>query len=693
MKVALIGNPNIGKSTLFNRLTGLSQRIGNYTGTTVEKREGSLEIEDEKIRLYDLPGTYTIYPKSKDEEIVYDVLGNPQHPDYPDKIVVMGHPLQLKRSLLLYFQVLDLGLPTVFVLNMMDEVDETKVTIDYQALQQAIGSELVLMSAKKGEGIADLKQAITKDLKVADKKFSTPLLYKKACAQISQQFDCASEYIAWQFLAQPSPKHLSAKELVELAQIKKEHRIVSERCQISETLERYQYIDRIIAQTVKRTEETQDSLTNKLDKILMHPIWGYVIFFGLLLLIFQAIYNWSAVPMDFIDGSFGDLQTFLQEKLGDSPLASLLVNGIVPGIGGVVIFVPQIVILIFFLMLLEESGYISRVVFLMDKWMRPFGLNGKSVVPLISGVACAIPGIMAARNIENNKERMISILVTPFVTCAARLPVYAILIALVIPEITFFGFNLQGLTLMALYLLGFVAAFIFAYVFKKNMKSDYKSYLIMELPKYQIPAPRNLLLGLWEKVSAFIFGAGKIILAVSIVIWVLSSFGFGEKFNNAEQIIGEQAVENQWTQAEQDHHLESFKLEHSLLGDFGKTVQPVFAPMGYDWKISIGVLSSFAAREVFVGTMASIYSIGSDSEDENKIMERMRKEKRSDGTPVFSLATGLSLLIFYAFAMQCMSTMAVVHSETRSWKWVAIQWVAMSGTAYVLATLVYQLLK
>ena len=692
LKIALIGNPNVGKSTLFNRLTGLTQRIGNYPGTTVDKRVGKLMVGDRIIRLYDFPGTYSLYPKSADEEVVFDILSNPNHPDFPDQIYVIGHPLRLNRSFLLYSQVKDLGLPVRFVLNMVDEVERHHKTLNKRVLQDFVGDTIFYTNARNGEGLDALKNSFIGDIQVVESAFEIPLLYTKGVNQIKKKFEIEDNYLAFQYLAQPNIQHLKEFENAEIQAIRKENHVVPARMQIAETINRYQIIDKVVDKAVLSQKETNKSLTEKLDEIFTHAIWGYVIFFALLFLIFQAIYTWSGIPMDWIDGFFANLQSVSRSFLGNGPLAGLIADGIIPGIGGVVIFVPQITILIFFLLLMEETGYMSRVVYLMDRWMRPFGLNGKSVVPLMSGVACAIPGVMAARNIENTKERLITVLVTPFMTCAARLPVYAILIALVIPSKKWLGFDLQGIVLMGLYLLGIFAALGFAYLFKKFIKTEYKSYLIMEMPNYQMPHWRNLFLGLWEKVSAFVFGAGKIILAVSIILWVLASWSPTDNFRNAESIINQQAQNHNWDVSEKAHQLEAFKLENSVLGHLGKTVEPIFKPLGYDWKISIGVLSSFAAREVFVGTMASIYSLGSDVEEESTIVQRLKKERNPDGSLVYNLATGVSLLLFYAFAMQCMSTLAIVKKETKTWKWPLVQLIFMSGLAYWAAFLAYQLL-
>lgn len=693
VKVALVGNPNVGKSTLFNALTGLTQRVGNYPGTTVEKRVGYINHHGVKIKLYDLPGTYTLYPKSADEEVVFNILNNPNSPDFPDKVVIVASPMQLKRSLLLYYQVRDAGLPVVFVLNMADELQKNNLQLNESEFKQILGEDLIQINARNAQNIPALKNRILADFPIYESSFQVSSMFEGAVQEMSRKFNLKRDYTAFQYLAQPNISFLSDEQKKLKKEILKKFKLVETRMQVAETVQRYELIDPLCDKLLPPAHQSKETFTDKLDKIVTHPIWGYVVFFFVLFLVFQAIYSEAKIPMDFIEEKFGDLQKLAHNSLGDGALASLIADGIIPGIGGIVIFVPQIFILTLFLLLLEESGYMSRVVFLMDKWMRPFGLNGKSVVPLMSGAACAIPGILAARNIENAKERLITMLVTPFITCSARLPVYAVLIALVIPPKQFLGFNLQGVVLMGLYLLGVFGALLFAMVLNKGIKSAYKSYLIMEMPDYRIPYWKNVLLGLWEKVSAFVFGAGKIILAVSVVLWVLENYGITEDYKNADEYIAQQSEIHHWSEKEKSNHLEAYKSENSLLGNIGKTIEPIFKPLGYDWKISIGVLTSFAAREVFISTMATIYSLGADNDDENQIVTRMRNETRPNGEAVFNFPTGISLMLFYAFAMQCLSTLAVVRRETGSWKWPMVQLVCMTGLAYLASMFAYQLLS
>lgn len=691
-EVALIGNPNVGKSTLFNLLTGLRQKIGNYPGMTVEKRTGTFTVGENKYELTDLPGTYGLYPNSLDEQVVTNVLLDVNHPQHPDLAIVVAEPTNLKRSLLLLQQVQDLQIPTLFVINVIDDAKKEGIEIDREKLEKELQTRVVFTDARKGNGIDDLKQALASMPVLLAPHFKIPFEFQSIVDSTRNKTAVQSDYMAWQLLSQKELKFLSEESKISLDKIKADNKIVSRRLQVKEIINRYENIDPILAKTVTKREQTTPSLTDKIDKVLLHPFWGYVIFFSLLILIFQAVFAWSGPFMDLIDEGFKWLIQITSSWIPPGPVNGLITDGIIAGIGGIVIFIPQIVILFLFISFMEESGYMSRVVYLMDRWLKPFGLSGKSAVPLMSGAACAIPAIMSARNIENDKERLITILVTPFMTCSARLPIYVIIIGLIFPEKNIFGFiNLQGIVLFGMYALGLLGALGSAVILKRLIKTNYKSYLILELPRYKLPVWRNVLLTVWEKSSGFIFDAGKIILALSVILWVLGNFGVGEKFNRAEEITKAQypALNGQ----ELENEITSYQLEHSFLGYMGRALEPAIEPLGYDWKMGIGLISSFAAREVFVATMATVYSLG-DTEDELTIRERMAKEINSNtGKPSYNLASGLSLLLFYAFAMQCMSTIAIVRKETNSWKWTLFQLVGMTGLAYIAALVVYQFLK
>jgi len=695
INVALIGNPNTGKTSVFNALTGLNQKVGNYPGITVEKKEGICKLpRGVKAHIIDLPGTYSLNASSLDENVVIELLLNKNDKDFPDIAVVVSDVENLKRNLLLFTQIKDLEIPAILVINMSDRMKYKGISLDIDYLEDHLQTKIALISTRKNEGINDLKQLISnyKDISV------TPCL--NASEIDAEYFDRLRTafpnqllYKLWLVITQDvNFGKTDRNEIDAIASFKTKSESELKRLQQKETIKRYQFINNVLktGQTIDTTQAKD--LRSKLDRILTHKVWGYLIFFVILLTIFQAIYDWSSVPMDFIDSVFASLSEWTKTQLPKGALTNLLAEGIIPGLGGIVIFIPQIAFLFLFIAVLEESGYMSRVVFLMDRIMRRFGLSGKSVVPLISGTACAIPAIMATRNIESWKERLITILVTPFTTCSARLPVYLIIIALVIPEGRFLGLGYQALTLMLLYLIGFGTAVISAYILNKILKIKSKSFFVVEMPNYKLPLIKNVALTVVEKTKAFVFGAGKIILAISIVLWFLASYGPGENFNNAETIVTKEYASQNLNEEELQQKIASHKLEHSFIGLTGRAIEPVISPLGYDWKIGIAIVSSFAAREVFVGTLATIYSVGSDEEE--TIKNRMAGEVNPIlGGPLFNFASGISLMLFYAFAMQCMSTLAIVKKETNSWKWPTLQLVIMSAFAYIVALIAFQLLK
>lgn len=692
-KIALVGNPNSGKSSLFNHLTGLNQKIGNFPGVTVEKKTGYCYLTpSQKAQIIDLPGTYSMYPNSKDEQIVFDILVNQNNPLHPDIVVVIADASNFKRNLLLFTQIHDLGVPSVLVLNMMDLAEKTGFVINHNVLSEILGVPVIPMRARTGKGINMLKEALATTIEAPEVPiFDVKLYVPEVVEKVKEHFKVNTNYRAYQILQQfRINSALSSPEKQWLENVSEEYEFQSHEMRRIETIARYQKINEYVEQSISEsTNLLPKRWTHRLDRIFTHKIWGYLIFFLILLVMFQAIFAWATVPMDFIDHLFSVFSTSLQEILPSGVLVDLLTEGIIPGIGGIVIFIPQIAILFAFIAILEESGYMSRVVFLMDKIMRRFGLNGKSVVPLISGVACAIPAIMATRTIDNWKERLITIFVTPFMSCSARLPVYTILIALIIPANPL----IQGLALMGMYLLGVVAVVVSAALMKLILKTRDRSFLVMELPTYKMPRWKNVGLTMVEKSKSFVFEAGKIILAISVILWVLASYGPSDKLDNAEQRVSEQLVGENLSSEEFQKKVEAYRLENSYAGIFGKAIEPAIAPLGYDWKIGIALITSFAAREVFVGTMATIYSIG-DVDDESTIKSRMRNEINPDtNTPRYDFATGLSLLVFYAFAMQCMSTIAIVYRETGGWKWPLLQLIYMTGLAYICALIIYQTLS
>ncbi len=695
INVALIGNPNTGKTSVFNALTGLNQKVGNYPGITVEKKEGICKLpKGLKAHIIDLPGTYSLNASSLDESVVIELLLNQQHKDFPDVAVVVTDVENLKRNLLLYTQIKDLEIPTILAINMADRMTYKGIQLDIPYLEKELQTKIALISTRKNKGIDHLKELIT----------NYKALSTQACLEASEidkpyfeglqkAFPNQLLYKLWLVITQDvNFGTLERQDIDAIQDFKTKSKADLKRLQQKETIKRYQFINNTLKKGQTIDLSSAKDLRIKLDRILTHKVFGYLIFFGILMLIFQAIYDWAELPMEFIDGAFASLSEWVKASLPSGAFTDLVAEGVIPGIGGVVIFIPQIAFLFLFISILEETGYMSRVVFLMDKIMRRFGLSGKSVVPLMSGTACAIPAIMATRNIENWKERLITILVTPFTTCAARLPVYLIIIALVIPEGTLFGLSYKALTLMLLYLIGFVTAVLSAKLLNNILNIKSKSYFVVEMPNYKLPLFKNVALTVIEKTKSFVFGAGKIILAISIVLWFLASYGPGDQFNNAEEIITIEYANQNVSEDDLQQKIAAHKLEHSFIGITGRAIEPVIKPLGYDWKIGIALISSFAAREVFVGTLATIYSVGSD--DEDTIKNRMAKEKHPVlGTPLFNLASGISLLLFYAFAMQCMSTLAIVKRETNSWKWPLYQLVIMTAFAYIVALIAYQVLK
>ena len=692
INVALIGNPNTGKTSVFNQLTGLKQQVGNYPGITVEKKLGFCKLTNLiKANILDLPGTYSLNASSIDENVVIELLLNKNDKLFPDVAVVITDIENLKRNLLLFTQIKDLEIPTILVINMADRMRPKGISLDITHLEEQLKTKIVLVSTRKGYGIDDLKNQIVEYKSLSTEPcMNASSIDEEYFNKLRHAFPNQLLYKLWLVITQ-DVNFLNLERNEIRNSFTKSHSDLK-RLQQKETIKRYQFINDTlkIGQTIDATNATD--LRSKLDKVLTHKFFGYAIFFGILLLIFQSIFDWSSYPMDFIDATFADLANYAKNHLPAGEFTNLISEGIIPGIGGIVIFIPQIAFLFLFISVLEESGYMSRVVFLMDKIMRRYGLSGKSVVPLISGTACAIPAIMSARNIENWKERLITILVTPFITCSARLPVYAILIALIIPNKRLFGFfSLQGATLMVLYLLGFAMAIFSAYILNKILKVKTKSYFVVEMPNYKLPLFKNVAINVIEKTKSFVFGAGKIILAISIILWFLGSHGPNKTFGNAEKLMTEK-YKNVSDSRVVENEISSYKLENSYIGILGRSIEPVIKPLGYDWKIGIAVVTSFAAREVFVGTLATIYSVG-NKDDDSTIKSKMQADVHADGTKIFNFATGISLLLFYAFAMQCASTLAVTKKETNSWKWPMVQLIFMSGFAYVTALISYQFLK
>ncbi|MGK7396391.1 MAG: ferrous iron transport protein B [Candidatus Cyclobacteriaceae bacterium M3_2C_046] len=698
-KVILVGNPNSGKSSLFNHLTGLNQKIGNFPGVTVDKKSGFLKLDQQiEAEIIDLPGTYSIYPRAEDERIVFDLLSDPHSDQYPDLAIVIIDVSNLKRNLLLFSQIKDLGIPVILAMNMVDLAFKAGMMINQNKLEEAFKVPVVMINARKGDGLDQLKKLLFNSLQQDSVPFyDVYTLAGPLIDEIKTKFGLENNYRAFQLAQQYEfNTSLSLRDKEFIHDVIQKYDFQEKNLQARETIARYELINQIIEKSVRKTrQKKQNTIGDKIDRLVTHKYLGYLTFLVVLFVIFQAIFYLAQLPMDLIDYIFSETSYFLQQRLPAGPLADLLTEGVIPGIGGVLIFIPQIAILFTFIAILEESGYMSRVVFLMDKIMRKFGLSGKSVVPLISGVACAVPAIMATRSIDNWKDRITTIFVTPLMSCSARIPVYTILIALIIPNQMVWGFiNLQGLALLAMYILGFIAAIFSALLFKSLIKARERSFFMMELPSYKMPRWKNVGVTIYEKVKTFVLEAGKIIIAISIILWVLASYGPAEIMNQAEEIVAERTAGQELTEEEFRNRVEAFKLENSYAGMFGKVIEPAIKPLGYDWKIGIALITSFAAREVFVGTMATIYSIGTDFEDDKTIKSRLKSEINPEtGGPMYTPALAFSLMIFYAFAMQCMSTLAVVKRETKSWKWPIFQLIYLSALAYISALIVYQLLK
>ena len=668
-QILLVGNPNVGKSTLFNILCNKKQKTGNYAGVTVASHSGNYVYKNEEIEVIDLPGSYSIYPTSEDEAIFSRYLIQENY----SGVVYIADAINMRRSLLLFQQIQDLGIPAILVVNQVDEAEKRGIKIDISKLSKILNIPVFETNAKQNIGIESVREAVfTNQFKVSDNNsFEIPLEQKALVYKVSSNTSEKNLYKIWTLLA--ADTYLGKIENVHEIITQEDSKCsVPKRLQITETVRRYQSIDKITAQITEKKPQLKELLTEKLDKVLVHKFWGYVVFLLILLMIFQGVFFLAEYPMTWIEDFFTWLSLFSGEHLPEGPINSLVSSGIIPGIGGIIVFAPQIGILLYFLYLLEDSGYMARVVFLMDRMLRPFGLNGKSIVPLVSGTACAIPAIMSTRNIENVKERLITILVTPFMTCSARLPIYSIIIGLIIPDNNFLGIKYRAIALMIMYLLGFLMALISSFILKSFIKTKIKSFLVMDLPTYKMPLfgyDFKLVLG---KVWEFISGAGKVIFTVSIILWALSYFGPSQ---HKDEILATDS-----------------SLDHSYLGRIGRTMEPAIAPLGYDWKMGIGILTSFAAREVFVGTLSTLYSLD-DEAPEGKLIEKMRLDVKPNGEKVFSFATGVSILIFYAFAMQCISTIAVVYRETKSLKWTMLQTVSMTLLAYFSALIVYQILK
>ena len=701
INIALVGNPNSGKSSLFNCLTGLNQKVGNFPGVTVDKKSGSTQLSaDSAATVIDLPGTYSLYPKRMDEWVSYKVLLNQDNEIEADIIIAVADASNLKRNLLFCSQLIDLKKPLIIALTMMDLAKKKGINIDIPELERELGVPVVSVNPRKQKGVPQLKKAIEQ---TAAQLYHIPArdfidnksLAEQPIEEVKKLFPHISDYAAIHYLINHESFSLDATAQEKIETIERDQKFNPTRTQAEEIMQRYARIKHVMHQAVSEPDPLQKTLfTEKLDNILLHRRWGYIILLAVLFLLFQSVFWLAKFPMDWIDTGFTKLISFLSSQLPEAWWSNLLTNGILAGLGGILVFIPQIMILFGLITLLEDTGYMARISFLTDRLMRSVGLNGKSVMPMISGFACAVPAIMSARNIENRKERLLTILITPLMSCSARLPVYTIITSLVIPKRYLLGFfSVQGLVMMGLYLLGVVMALIVSYIAKWFIKINERSFFILELPTYRSPRWNNVVHTMINKAKIFATDAGKVIMVISLILWALSSFGPSKKMNEAELVYEQQLKQPGADTATIKEQWQTAKLENSYAGILGKSIEPAITPLGYDWKIGIALITSFAAREVFVGTMATLFSVEDDKGNNTRLQDKMKEAVRPGGQPLFTLASGISLMIFYAFAMQCMSTLAVVRRETQSWKWPLIQLIYMTTLAYLMSLLAYQLLK
>jgi ferrous iron transport protein B len=702
VNIALVGNPNSGKSSLFNSLTGLNQKVGNFPGVTVDKKVGKSTISPTiSATIIDLPGSYSLYPKRSDEWVAYKVLIGQDTDIKPDMVLLVADASNLKRNLLFCTQIIDLKIPVVVALTMLDLAKQKGTQIDVAGLERELGVPIIPVNPRKNKGIDTLKKAIEQ---LAENKYLLPerdfidseALAGKPIAELKEHYPAFSNYRAIHYLINHEHFLLNKEQHQQIDNIEAANKFNHTKTQAEEIMQRYGRIKHIMSQTVVENDPLKRALFNeKLDDILLHRVWGYLVLITVLFLLFQSVFWVAQFPMGWIESGFAAASGWFGNHLPAGWFTDLFINGILAGLGGILIFVPQIMILFGLVTLLEDTGYMARISFLSDKLMRKVGLNGKSVMPMISGFACAVPAVMSARNIENKKERLLTIMITPLMSCSARLPVYTILIALVIPSKLYLGFlSLQGLVMMGLYLFGTVMALIVAWVMKWFIKSTERSFFILELPMYRGPRWKNIVYTMIEKAKIFVFDAGKVIMVISLMLWALSTYGPKNKMAAVTAQYDAMVAKDTANAGEINKQRNTALLQNSYAGMLGKAIEPVIRPLGYDWKIGIALITSFAAREVFVGTMATLYSVGEDSDENNTTLrQKMDAAVREDGTKVYNLATGLSLLIFYALAMQCMSTIAIVKRETKSWKWPTVQLIYMTGLAYLMSLLIYNIFK
>lgn len=656
----LLGNPNIGKSSLFNRLTGLRQKVGNFAGVTIEKKSGKITIAGEDYSITDLPGSYSLVPRSPDEEVVAnEILAENKN----TSCILVADASNLARNLLLFSQISDLKMPAILAITMADVAEKRSIKLDTAMLEKRIGCPVVKVNPRTGEGIAELKSRL-------------PEACIPSCHFFSEQDETGS-FRQWLQNVRAERRQEKSPDL-DIAR---------------ETTGRLRSLREMLS-GVERKNEGRENPGNGYfpDKIALHPVWGYLLMLAILLIVFEGVFTLSSYPVDLLDAGMDMAGAYLSGILPEGILREFLLGGVLAGIQGIVVFVPQIAILFFLIGILEQSGYMARVMLLLDRLMGKMGLSGKSVVPMVSGLACAVPAIMATRNMSSSRERLIAIFVTPLMSCSARLPVFSLLVAILLPENMFWaGIPAQGLAMLALYLLGLAGAVLTAFLMHRLLPGKGTGNFILEIPPYKVPGWNSLLTSVYHKSSAFVLEAGKIILAISVILWFMAAFGPGDEMQLAEKQAHTEVVTGKIPADEESARIAALQLEASYAGIAGQWIEPAIRPLGFDWKIGVALISSFAAREVFVGTMSVLYASGSEEETEG-LKSRMRSARHPDtGLPVFTAATIISLLVFYIFAMQCMSTLAVTYRETQSVKWPALQLIYMTFLAFSLSFLAFRI--
>lgn len=728
MRVALAGNPNSGKSTLFNALTGANAHVGNYPGITVERKEAELLLgSGGKARILDLPGCYSLTSRSRDEHVAQSVLMGSLGDPVPDVIICVVDATSIRRGLYLVMQLLELGIPLVVAVNMMDAAEKEGLTIDHAKLESHLGVPVVPITARSGEGAAELRSAIVKarisgvDVKAVHSDADKAII-ERMCQLLSKHGSPSSMGSAIWFLTS-NPDHLGEMETELSEQIEKyrteihvepldgddgfNRRII---------LGRYRLLDDVLGGVVQRAQVEKKALSDKVDDVLLHPILGLGIFCLAMLLLFQAVFTWAEPFMGLVEGGMALVGGAIEGMLPPGLLRSLLVDGVVAGLGNVLVFLPQIAFLFLGVTILEESGYMARAAFLLDRLMRRVGLHGKAFVPLMSGFACAVPGVMAARTVESNRDRLVTIFVLPFMSCAARLPVYVLVISAVFSSVPpIFGIiSVGGLVISGMYFLGFVVAIFTAWLLKRSVLGAPAPPLLLELPAYRMPAIKTVWRLVYERCRVFVVQTGSIILAISILLWAALTFPILDEPALVEQVshidnshMDTSAAATQMQPlavdkvapdmgavgvATKDETFEARQLKHSIGGRLGQMIEPLIEPLGFDWRIGIGLIASFAAREVLVSTLGQVYALGSDVDAESMALRDaiLADVHPKTGKPRFSPLVGMSLMVFFVLAMQCMSTMATVRRETNSWRWPVAQLVYMNGVAYLASLLVYQ---